>query len=160
LTISIIKDIRLRKRNNKKTITTVEGIPEEFDFDKILRYWKKVPIITIIVEFQLHRNHCVSRRRRRCLVLSPTHRRSQKWNCQISRRRRNRSKRQYQAPRYLKSKPFILQITKPISSYLIFIKAHTIFYLPHLFLTLHFLQSLLQLNIIFYIIPIRPIKLD
>lgn len=38
----IIKDIRLRKRNNKKTITTIEGIPDEFDFEKILRFWKKV----------------------------------------------------------------------------------------------------------------------
>ena len=28
----ITLDIRLKKRNNKKTITTVEGIPEEFDF--------------------------------------------------------------------------------------------------------------------------------
>lgn len=35
-------DIRLKKRNNKKTITSVDGIPEEFDFAKILRYWKKV----------------------------------------------------------------------------------------------------------------------
>lgn len=49
-------DIRLKKRNNKKTITSVDGIPEEFDFNKILRYWKKVEWFRKIKEFQLHRN--------------------------------------------------------------------------------------------------------
>ena len=34
--------IRLRQRNKRKTITSVEGIPEEFDYNRILRYWKKM----------------------------------------------------------------------------------------------------------------------
>jgi translation initiation factor 1 len=34
-------DIRNQQRNNRKTITTVEGIPEKFSTLKLLRHWKQ-----------------------------------------------------------------------------------------------------------------------
>uniref|UniRef100_A0A1I7Y5K3 SUI1 domain-containing protein n=1 Tax=Steinernema glaseri TaxID=37863 RepID=A0A1I7Y5K3_9BILA len=33
--------IRIQQRNGRKTITTVAGIPDEYDLPKILRYLKK-----------------------------------------------------------------------------------------------------------------------
>ncbi|KAJ2725631.1 Eukaryotic translation initiation factor eIF-1 [Coemansia sp. Benny D115] len=33
--------IRVRQRNGKKTVTTMEGLPDQFDFKRILKYLKK-----------------------------------------------------------------------------------------------------------------------
>ncbi|KAL4434981.1 hypothetical protein ABPG74_017737 [Tetrahymena malaccensis] len=33
--------IRVEQRRGRKCFTTVEGIPPEFDYEKIMKYWKK-----------------------------------------------------------------------------------------------------------------------
>lgn len=33
--------VRLQKRNNKKCLTIIEGIPKDIDLKKVLRYFKK-----------------------------------------------------------------------------------------------------------------------
>ncbi|KAJ1649557.1 Eukaryotic translation initiation factor eIF-1 [Dispira simplex] len=34
-------DIRIQQRNGRKTITTIQGLPEELDFKKLLKAFKK-----------------------------------------------------------------------------------------------------------------------
>jgi hypothetical protein len=35
-------DIRIQQRNNKKTLTTLQGLPNDLDFKRILKAFKKV----------------------------------------------------------------------------------------------------------------------
>ena len=45
--------IRIQQRNGRKTLTTCQGIPEEFDLKKILKAFKKVGqnIFTFLLHF-------------------------------------------------------------------------------------------------------------
>jgi translation initiation factor SUI1 len=40
--LNYFSDIRIQQRNGRKTLTTVQGIPGEIDFKKVLKAFKKV----------------------------------------------------------------------------------------------------------------------
>lgn len=44
LTSLLLKDIRIQQRNGRKTLTTVQGLPSEYDQKKLLKAFKKVRI--------------------------------------------------------------------------------------------------------------------
>ena len=55
--------IRIQQRNGRKTLTTVQGIPPEYDFKKIVKACKKVCFK--ILGFPIYKTDC-------CAYLGPT----------------------------------------------------------------------------------------
>ena len=37
--------VRIQQRNGRKTLTTVQGLKDEYDKKKILSFWKKVSVV-------------------------------------------------------------------------------------------------------------------